>query len=71
MQSLQKKMLILKPASWLFGEEHMIKGSTPLTMETEKINSETCKEKYRLFQSVSEHSQSKCGDLCKSIKIIF
>lgn len=36
MQSLQKKMLILKPASFLFGEEHMIKGSTTLTMETEK-----------------------------------
>lgn len=45
MQSVQKKMLILKPTSFLFGEEHVIKGSTPLTTETEQINPETAKEK--------------------------
>lgn len=45
MQSLQKKMPILKPASFLLGEEHVIKGNTTLTTETGKINPEISKEK--------------------------
>lgn len=71
MFSLQKEILILKPASFLFGEEHVIKESATLTAETKIILKPQKKNNLEFLNQSKLFSQSKCGNLCKSLKIVF